>query len=123
MEYAIIQQSGKQFLVKPGDTISVLGTLGQEGKSLNLDSVLLVKSPKKLDIGQPTVPAQVTAKVVAHQKTPKVRVATYKAKSRYRRVEGHRQPQTVLQITAIKAKSASKTTPKAKSTPKTKTTK
>ncbi len=55
-------------------------------------------------IGKPVVEgAKVVAKVVEHGKADKIFVFKYKAKSNYRKRQGHRQPFTTVEITAINA--------------------
>lgn len=57
-----------------------------------------------MKIGKPVVEgAKVTAKVVEHGKADKIFVFKYKAKSNYRKRQGHRQPFTTVEITAIEA--------------------
>ena len=40
--YAIVETGGKQYRVKPGDTVAVERLTGEPGESLDLDRVLLV---------------------------------------------------------------------------------
>lgn len=104
MTYAIIQLAGKQYKVSPGDTITVSDVPQKTGEEIKITDVLLVADDKKTNVGTPLVKdAVVTAKVQTHQRGEKIRVATYKSKSRYRRVKGHRQEESVLEITNIKA--------------------
>jgi large subunit ribosomal protein L21 len=104
MTYAIIQLAGKQYKVSPGDTIIVSDVPNQEGEEFNITDVLLVADDKKTNIGTPLVKdAVVTAKVQKHQRGEKIRVATYRSKSRYRRVKGHRQEESVIEVLDIKA--------------------
>ena len=102
-KYAIIKLSGKQFKVAEGDEF-ITDRLGQdEGETFSTEEDLLVHDGKKAKVGQPFVKgAEVELKVKAHQRSKKLRVAKYKAKSRYRRVKGHRQPQSVVEIVSIK---------------------
>ena len=59
----------------------------------------------QVEIGAPTLDGvKVKMTVLTHEKGDKIRVATYKAKSRQRKVHGHRQAETVLHIDAISAK-------------------
>ena len=52
--------------------------------------------------GTPVVEgATVTAKVVKNGKAKKIRVYKMKPKKNYRRTQGHRQPYTKLEISAI----------------------
>lgn len=100
--YAVIQLAGKQYKVSEGETITVNKLETEAGKSLTVSDVLLVAGDKKATVGTPLVKgASVTLEVVAQQKGEKIRVATYKAKSRVRKVRGHRQHETVLKVTKI----------------------
>jgi large subunit ribosomal protein L21 len=110
MSYAVIRIKHQQFIVKPGDTITINGTFGEVGKSIKLGQLLLLKD-KDLKIGTPTLEGNVNFSVVKHQKSTKITVSTFKAKSRYRRTKGHRQPQTVLELDSVGSlkKAASKT--------------
>lgn len=102
MKYAVVRSGGKQYKVAEGEEIVIEKTTTPEGKTFNFDEVLLLVSDKKTKIGQPLVKgAKVKAKVVSHFKDRKIRVATYKAKSRYRRVKGHRQQLTRVKISSI----------------------
>lgn len=102
MSYAIVQIQGKQYKVSSGDTITVDHMAQAVDSTITISDVLFVKTDKKTHVGTPMVPkAAVTAKVVAHEKGEKIRVATYKSKSRYRRVKGHRSLLSQLQITDI----------------------
>jgi large subunit ribosomal protein L21 len=103
-KYAIIQLAGKQYKVSEGDALEVNRLEAEANSALKVEDVLMVVDGEKVSIGTPIVPgASVTFNVVEHNKGEKIRVATYKAKSRYRRVKGHRQVLTQLQVTKITA--------------------
>lgn len=105
MKYAIINLQGKQVKVTEGQTILVDQVDQEAGKSFKVDSVLLVADGDKITVGQPTVDkASVSLEVVAHSQSPKIRVATYTAKSRHRKVHGHRQDQSTLKVVSISLK-------------------
>jgi large subunit ribosomal protein L21 len=102
--YAIVETGGKQYRVKPGDTIAVERLTGEPGEVLDLGRVLLVGSDGNGDtrIGAPAVDsASVRAEVVAHARGEKIVVFRYKSKVRYRRKTGHRQSLTRVRITDI----------------------
>jgi len=99
---AVIKTGGKQYIVKPGDKLKVEKLEKKEGEEISFSDVLLVEKNKKVDIGTPLVKAEVTAKVLSHGKGDKVIVFKYKAKKRYSRKIGHRQPYTEIEITGIK---------------------
>ncbi len=100
--YAIIQLQGKQYKVQAGDTLVVDKLEQTADGSFDVNDVLLVAQDDSLSLGEPLVAgAAVTLKVLSHQKGEKIRVAKYKSKSRYRRVYGHRQHQTTLEVVKI----------------------
>lgn len=100
--FAIIKTGGKQYLVEPGQKLKVEKLPIEAGKDIVFDEVLLVGDDKKLEIGAPIVKgAKVTAKVVQQGRAKKVIVFHYKAKTRYHKKAGHRQPFTEIEITKI----------------------
>ena len=101
--YAIVETGGKQYRVKPGDTIAVERVAGEPGEVLDLGRVLLVAGEgDAARVGSPGVPgAVVRAEVVEHARGDKIVVFRYKSKVRYRRKTGHRQALTRLRITDI----------------------
>ena len=102
MKYAVIKTGGKQYRVSEGDEIEIEKIVTPEGKTHTFNEVLLLVDEKKLKIGQPQAAGvKVKTKVLSHFKGKKIRVATYKAKSRYRRVKGHRQQLTRVKILSI----------------------
>ena len=104
-KYAVIQLLGKQHKVSEGDTIVVdRVTTTEEGKTFDITDVLLVVDGKEVKIGQPIVAkAKVTFEVKEHNRADKIRVAKFKAKSKYRKVHGHRQHETALLVKKITA--------------------
>jgi len=102
MKYAIIQLQGKQYQVSEGDELIVDRLEKVEGDKFDVTDVLLFVDGDKKLIGQPIVKdVKVSCEVVVNNKGEKIRVAKYKAKSRYRKVIGHRQLQSVLKIVKI----------------------
>src|SRR5207249_12193790 len=114
--YAIVETGGKQYRVKPGDTIAVEKLSGEPGEMLDLDRVLLIAGDgeRETRVGSPGVAgAVVRAEVLAHFRGQKIIIFRYKSKVRYRRRTGHRQSLTRLRITDIllDGASASKAAP------------
>ncbi|PWU22456.1 50S ribosomal protein L21 [Candidatus Cerribacteria bacterium 'Amazon FNV 2010 28 9'] len=104
MKYAVIQLSGKQHVVREGEKLQVDRLEGGEQEALTIKDVLLIADGETVSIGAPFVEkAVVKAKIVSHEKGEKIRVATFKAKSRQRKVRGHRQHLTTIEIEKISA--------------------
>ena len=102
--YAIIESCGKQYKVAEGDVVFFEKLDEEEGKKVTFDQVVLVSDDGKIEVGAPYVKGvKVEGKVVAHGKGKKILVYKYKAKKNYRRTQGHRQPYTKVEITAIKS--------------------
>ncbi|HCB93344.1 MAG TPA: 50S ribosomal protein L21 [Selenomonas sp.] len=102
--YAIIKTGGKQYRVAEGDVITVEKLTAEAGDSVTFDEVLAIVDGANTKVGKPLVDgAKVTAKVEAQGKARKILVFKYKAKSNYRRRQGHRQPFTKVVIEKIEA--------------------
>lgn len=98
---AIIETGGKQYYVQEGDTLYIEKIEGDAESTIVFDKVLMVDGK----IGTPYVKgAKVEAKIVKHDKAKKIIVFKYKAKKKYRRTQGHRQPYTKVEVTSISAK-------------------
>lgn len=102
MKYAVIQLAGKQLRVSEGEQITVTRMEGEAESELKISDVLLKVDGEKVQVGTPLVAdSVVTLKVVSHDKADKIRVAKYKAKSRYRRVKGFRASETTFEVVSI----------------------
>ncbi len=109
MEYAIIESGGKQYKVIEGDLIEVDRIDIEPGNTYKFDKVLLISKDGIASIGQPQVQgASVSVKIIDQIKGKKIRVAKFKAKARYRRVQGFRQQLTKIQIEKINTSSKEK---------------
>jgi large subunit ribosomal protein L21 len=112
--YAIIESCGKQYKVAEGDVVFFEKLDAEEGKKVTFDKVVLVSEEGKVQVGNPYVKSvKVEGKVVSHGKAKKILVYKMKPKKNYRRMQGHRQPYTKVEITSIKLaakKSATKET-------------
>ena len=97
MDYAIIRVGGKQYRVREGETLVVDRLKTDEGKTFSPDVLLG-------DAG-----AAVTAKVVSHERGPKIRIGKYRRRTGYKRHNGFRAAQTRIEISLGGAK---KTAPK-----------
>jgi large subunit ribosomal protein L21 len=94
--YAIVKTGGKQYRVERGQSLLVERLPVEEGKTCSLEPLLVVDGDKLVDSG-----ARVEARVVAHERGPKLRVVKFKPKRGYRRRTGHRQELTRIEITTI----------------------
>ena len=101
--HAVIELGSKQYLVKAGDKITTEKVDLKEGETLTVSEVLLTHDGQKTQIGEPFVKgATVELTFEGTDKGEKIRVAKFKAKSRYRRVTGHRQFESHFTVKSIK---------------------
>lgn len=102
--FAIIETGGKQYKVQDGDVIFVEKLGVEDDTKYVFDKVIAVGADDGIKVGAPYVEgATVEANVVKNGKAKKIIVYKMKPKKNYRRKQGHRQPYTKVQITAIKA--------------------
>ena len=104
MEMAVIKTGGKQYVVSKGDTVFIEKLPGdlKEGDNITFSEVLLVDNGSDTTIGTPTIKgAEVKATVIEAGKAKKIDVVKYKAKSRYHKRRGHRQPFLKVKIDSI----------------------
>ena len=102
MSYAVILTGSKQYQVQPGQELLVEKLTAAPDQTIEFDQVLLLVTDKGIKIGTPVIiGAEVTAQVIGQEKGNKIRAATYKAKSRYRKVKGHRQNLTRVKILSM----------------------
>ena len=102
--FAVIATGGKQYVVREGDVLAVekLGGEYTDGASIEFENVLLVDDGKNTTVGDPTVPgAKVVAEFIEHGRGKKIEVIRFRAKSRYFKNRGHRQPYSRVKVTTI----------------------
>jgi large subunit ribosomal protein L21 len=99
--YAIIKTGGKQYRVEEGQWLLVERLPVDDGATITMDPLLYVDGDNVVD-GDDLSKVTVEAKVLAHERGPKLRVVKFKPKRGYRRRNGHRQDLTRIQITPLK---------------------
>ena len=101
--YAVIVTGGKQYRVTEGETLRVELLSADADSEVRFENVLMVGEGEQVKIGAPYVDgASVTATIKAHGKGDKVMIQKFKRRQGYRRLKGHRQQFTEVQITGIK---------------------
>jgi large subunit ribosomal protein L21 len=99
---AVIKTGGKQYVVRPGQTIKVEKLDVPAGDEVIFHEVLLKGEGDTVEVGAPLVEsAAVKGQVVAQKRAKKVIVLRYHAKTRYRKKRGHRQPLTEVKIVSL----------------------
>jgi large subunit ribosomal protein L21 len=103
--FAVIRTGGKQYKVAKDDVIAVEKLAGEPGATVELGEVLMLGGDgAEVSTGTPLLAgASVTAELVEQRRADKIIVFKKKRRHNYRRKNGHRQHQTVLRITEIRA--------------------
>src|SRR3954466_14424857 len=99
--YAVVRCGGKQYRVEEGTTLLVDRMSGDEGGTVDLEPLLSAGGSGPLfeqsDLGR----VKVQAKIVGHERGPKLRVFKFKPKRGYKRTTGHRSELTRIEVTSI----------------------
>jgi large subunit ribosomal protein L21 len=99
--YAVFEDGSRQYRVSEGDVIRLDYRASEVGTRLELGRVLLYQSGDDTRIGQPVVEGmRIVAEVVDHPSN-KIYVQHFRRRKNYRRLRGHRQPYTAVQIRSI----------------------
>jgi large subunit ribosomal protein L21 len=113
MSYAIVKTGGKQYRVEQGQSLLVERLPVDEGAKVTLEPLLFVDGSNVVDDGDGLAKVKVEAKVLAHERGPKLRIVKFKPKRGYKRRTGHRQELTRLEVSSIKQAAARSRTKKA----------
>ncbi|MDE7083366.1 MAG: 50S ribosomal protein L21 [Clostridia bacterium] len=100
--YAIFDNGGKQYKACIGDLVKLEKLAGKVGDSVEFP-VVLVSDEKGVQVANDVAGLKVKAEIVSEGKDKKIIVFKYKPKKNERKKQGHRQPYTVVKVTAIGA--------------------
>jgi large subunit ribosomal protein L21 len=98
--YAIVKTGGKQYRVEKGQTLLVERLPDDAGATVALEPILFRSDDTVFD-ADGLKKVKVSAKVVEHVRGEKLRVFKFKPKRGYKKMAGHRQELTRLEITDI----------------------
>src|ERR1700735_3638518 len=101
MTYAIVKTGGKQYRVEQGQTLLVEKLVADDGEAVVLEPLLYVDGSSVLD-GADLSAVSATARVLAQERVPKLRVVKFRPKRGYKRRTGHRQSLTRIEVTEVK---------------------
>ena len=109
--YAIIRAGGKQAKVREGDVLSVERIKDKD--TVSFTPILVVADDGTVISDKDALSkASVTADILGESAGPKVDIFKYKAKTGYRRRQGHRQKYTTIKVTGIATGTSKKAAPK-----------
>ncbi len=92
MKLAVIKTGGKQYVVSEGQTLYVEKISGKGTNDTVSFDVLLTDDGSDTTVGTPVLPQKIDGEIVEEGRDDKKIVVKYKAKSRYHKKRGHRQP-------------------------------
>ena len=102
--YAIVEIAGQQFKVEKDQKIFVHRLQTEEGGQVEFAKVLLLDTDGEVVVGAPTIEgAKVSATVISHLRADKIKVFKKKRRKGYRKLNGHRQNLSQIQIQEILA--------------------
>jgi len=99
--FAIVDIAGTQTKVAPNQILDVPLMKGEPGDSVEFSNIYLFENDNNTQVGTPTIEGKVTAKIVEHFRDAKVIVFKKKRRKGYRKLNGHRQSYTKIEITNI----------------------
>lgn len=101
--YAVIVSGGKQYQVAEGDILKLESLAGEVGATIQLGNVLMLGGDK-LNLDKSALEkVTVSAKVLAHGRSKKIRIIKFNRRKHHMKSQGHRQNYTEVQITKIDA--------------------
>ncbi len=99
--YAIVKTGGKQYRVEQGQSLLVERLPVDDGAKATLEPLLYVDGSNVVD-GDELSKVTIEARVVGHERGPKLRIVKFKPKRGYKRRTGHRQELTRIEVTQIR---------------------
>ncbi|WP_165056463.1 MULTISPECIES: 50S ribosomal protein L21 [unclassified Adlercreutzia] len=99
--YAIVKTGGKQYKVAPGDKINIEKLDAEVGATVELQAICVVDGDKVEADPVKAAETKVTATVLEQFKGEKQLVFKFKKRKNYKKLRGHRQQLTRVQITSV----------------------
>jgi large subunit ribosomal protein L21 len=99
--YAVFTDGSRQYRVSEGDRVRVDYRDAEPGARVEFGQVLLYQNGDDTRIGQPLIEGlRVLTEVIDHP-TEKLYIGHFRRRKNYRRLKGHRQPYTEVQVRNI----------------------
>ncbi len=98
---AVVEIAGTQFEVEKDSIYNVPLLEGNPGDTVEFSNILLTENNGQTTIGTPYISGNVAAKIISHGKGDKVLVFHKKRRKGHRKLNGHRQHFTQIEITNI----------------------
>ncbi len=99
--YAVFKAGGHQYRAQKGDKIDIDFVAGNVGDKLKFDEVMMLGG-SKITLGSPVIQgASVQATIKEQRRADKVIVFKFRRRKNSKKMRGHRQPYTVVEIDGI----------------------
>ncbi len=100
--YAVFRTGGKQYRARQGERVRVERLDVAVGDAVEFDQVLMVGEGASVKLGAPLVAGgKVAGTVVSQGRDDKIMIVKFRRRKHYRRIKGHRQAFTEVEITSI----------------------
>ena len=105
MSFAIIETGGKQYKVSASKILEIEKLDAKVGETVKFQNVLLLNDDKTTEIGSPSIDgATVEAKLLDNVKDRTILIFHKRRRKHSRKMNGHRQRHSKIQITKILSK-------------------
>jgi large subunit ribosomal protein L21 len=102
--YAVIKTGGHQYKVEKGSIFEFEKIDGKVGDTVTFDQVLCFHDGVSAQFGAPIVSgAKVEGVIKAQKRAPKVLIFKYKRRKNHKKLRGHKQPLSVVEIQNLTA--------------------
>lgn len=99
--YAIVKTGGKQYKVAPGDKLNVEKLDAEVGSEVELQAICVVDGGKVEADPEKAAGTKVVAKVIEQFRGEKQLVFKFKKRKNYKKMRGHRQYLTRIQVESV----------------------
>lgn len=99
--YAIVKTGGKQYKVAPGDKLNVEKLDAEVGSQVELQAICIVDGDKVEADPEKAAGTKVTATVLEQFRGEKQLVFKFKKRKNYKKMRGHRQYLTRIQVESV----------------------
>lgn len=99
--YAIVKTGGKQYKVAAGDKLNIEKLDAEVGAQVELEAICVVDGANVVADPAEAAKTKVVATVIEQFKGEKVKVFKFKKRKNYKKLQGHRQKLTRVQIETI----------------------
>lgn len=106
--YAIVKTGGKQYKVAPGDKLNIEKLDAAVGDKVELEAICVVDGAKVEADPAKAAATKVTAIILEQFKGEKQLVFKFKKRKNYKKLRGHRQQLTRIEIEAVGSAKAAK---------------